>query len=89
MSINYDILPQHMRASARSYLEDGIKPGSFLCAVIRNDLAEAFGCADDINRERLHDVVRFFYCEAPSTSWGSGEIMVKWLLSFNERVKHD
>ena len=82
MSINYGVLPLHTQASARSYIEDGLPPGGFLTAVICNDLAEAFGRADDINRARLSTIIGWFYTEAPSDSWGSREVMNKWLASF-------
>ena len=86
MSINYDILPPHIRAGARSYIEDGIKPGGFLTAVICDDLAEAFSRADHINRECLADIVGFFYNEAPSPSRGSKTAMNEWLARFDEEA---
>ena len=78
---NYDILPQHMRGAAQRYIENGIPPGSFLSAVICNDLASAMGRADHINRERIHDIVSFFYNEAPGPCWGSREKLAAWLES--------
>jgi hypothetical protein len=47
--------------------------------VIRNDLKDACGCADDINRPALVDIVKFFYNEAPSVCWGSQEALVGWV----------
>jgi hypothetical protein len=44
-------------------------------------LAEAFGRADEINRERLFDIVGFFYNEAPSPCWGSPQKMTEWARS--------
>lgn len=79
MNMNWDLLPEHMREGVRMYLEERIAPGSFLTAVICNDLVNALGQADHINRERLHDIVSFFYSYAPSNCWGSVEKMKKWL----------
>jgi hypothetical protein len=82
MSINYERLPENIRAGAERYLEHGIAPGDFLTAVICNDLSESFACADDTNLERMHDIVKFFYNEAPSGSWGSKKRMADWLSRF-------
>lgn len=79
MSVNYDLLPPHIRAGAQNYIEDHVSPGGFLTAVICNDLVEAVAYADATNIEELHDIVAFFYCEAPSDCWGSKDAMVKWL----------
>ncbi len=79
MSINYDRLPEHIRGGVQRYIEEGCPVGSFLAAVISNDLKESFGCADEVNRQRLFDIVSFFYNEAPSPCWGSPEKMRAWL----------
>ena len=76
---DYSILPKHMREGAKLYIERGIKPGSFMEAVICNNLTLACMYADDINRYRLFDIVNFFYNEAPSACWGSKEKMEKWI----------
>ena len=79
MTINYSTLPEHMRDAARLYIEKGIPPGSFLQAVICNDLFGAFRRADDINQAAMLAWVRFFYNEAPSGCWGSAEHFSDWL----------
>lgn len=46
------------------YFED--RPvGDFLSAVLRNNLSEACGCADDINRKVLHIYVQFLHNNLP------------------------
>lgn len=77
--VDYSGLPEHMRDGARLYIEYGVEPGSFMSAVICNDLREAMGRADSINRERLFDIVCWFHNEAPSMSWGSREKMRAWV----------
>ncbi len=76
---NYTLLPGHIRSRVQLYIERGHSVGGFLRAVICNDLKGAMGRADEINRERLHDIVRFFYNEVPGDSWGSHEKMVAWV----------
>lgn len=77
--IDYSILPEHIRAGAKRYIEERIPPGNFLTAVICNDLRESFGRADPTNIARMFDIVYFFYNETPSACWGSKEKMEKWL----------
>jgi hypothetical protein len=84
MKLNWELLPGHIRKSVKFYLEEGILPGSFLRAVICNDLKEAFAQADTVNRERLFDIVTFFYNYMPGNSWGSPEKMKKWIATFEE-----
>src|SRR5699024_8873505 len=43
---DWSLIPQHMRASVRRWIEHGVLPGGFLSAVIRNDLVGAVRCAD-------------------------------------------
>ena len=76
--VNWDLIPHHMQGGVRRWIEDGIKPGQFLAAVLCNDLKEALGRADDINRDRLHDTVSFFYSHAPIGCWGSPENFADW-----------
>ena len=76
---DYTIIPEHMRDAAKNYIERRIPPGSFLTAVICNDLFGAFGRADEINRDAMFDWVCFFYNEAPSACWGSPAVMDAWV----------
>ena len=51
MSNIYLPLPPYMRASAKRYIESGVEPGSFMLAVLANDLTGAFLRADQ-NKQR-------------------------------------
>ncbi len=73
-----DLVPPHMRDGVCLWLLHGIPPGSFLAAVIRNDLSMAVGRADEINRAHLHDWVAFFYNYTPHECWGSEERAAGW-----------
>ena len=79
MSVDYAKLPEHIQASVRRYIEEGSPVGSFLSAVISNNLTEAFDCADDINEAHMKEIVGFFYYEAPAHCWGSPGKMSQWI----------
>lgn len=79
MTIDYEQLPEHIRDGMRRYIESGIEPGSFLTAVLCNDLMGAMGKADEINRARLWDICAFLHNEAPSTCFGSIEAFQSWV----------
>ena len=76
--INYDMLPEHCRGGMRLYIEDGLIPGDFLQAVIRDSLVDALGRADRINSERIRDYALFMHNEAPMPCWRSKEKMTAW-----------
>jgi hypothetical protein len=74
-----ELLPVHIQPGIRHYVEEGQEVGSFLEAVISNDLKESLGRADIVNREHLFDIVSWFYNHAPSPCWGSPEKYQKWI----------
>jgi hypothetical protein len=77
-------VPQHMEAALRAYLVDGEPPGQFLTAVLKNDLFNACGHADEENLRNLPAFMGYLYNEAPAPSWGSPEKFAAWLGSFTE-----
>src|SRR5690606_5980082 len=72
-------IPEYMHGGIVRYLDHGVPPGSFLTAVISNDLREAFACADDVNGRLVRNYVMFFYSYAPAGSWGSPDAMDDWI----------
>ena len=68
-----------MLEGIRNYVDHGIEPGSFLSAVICNDLKAAVGAADYRNIRNIPAFVGYFYNEAPSACWGSNEKMIAWM----------
>jgi hypothetical protein len=72
-------IPEATAGGIVRYLNDHIRPGSFLSAVLGNDLREAMGCADDENTASLQAIVAYLYNEAPFGSWGSPENFTAWL----------
>jgi len=81
---NQFYIPDRMMPGINWYIENGIKPGDFLTAVICNDLREAVGRADDENMQNLTAFVGYFYNEAPGRCWGSPEKMKEWIAKFKE-----
>lgn len=81
MQINYSRLPEHMRDGFRLYIEKGIPGGSFMTAVLGNDLIGAFQRADDINRVRMFDTCAFLCSEAPRGCFGSPGRVEDWIKS--------
>lgn len=76
--MNYRI-PPHMMAAMQRYVQEGVQPGSFLSAIISNDLKEACARADDINKDLIWEYAHWFYNHAPSSCWGSPENMENWI----------
>jgi hypothetical protein len=72
-------IPERMLEGLRDYIENGHEPGSFLTAVICNDLNEACARADEENLHNLPAYVAYLYNEAPWPSWGSAEKMASWM----------
>jgi hypothetical protein len=53
--------------------------GSFLFAVLSNNLVEAFRRADDGNAAAMQEIVAYCYNKLPSECWGSKEKVEAWL----------
>jgi len=75
-------IPRYMHGGIIRYYENGIPPGSFLTAVIDNDLKEACGRADDMNRHCLFNYIMWFYNEATTGSWGHPSATTEWYKQF-------
>lgn len=78
-SFNGMRIPDHMMDALKRYTERGRRPGSFLCAVISNDLQSACENADDQNIHLIPAYVAWLYNEAPGGCWGSPEQLKAWL----------
>ena len=72
-------VPQHDHGGLVRWVVYGVEPGDFLQAVLKNDLREAIGRADDINRHSLFAIVSWLYNEAPGGCWGSEEKYNNWI----------
>lgn len=74
-----EYVPEHIRDAIRLYIDRGIPPGSFVEAVICNNLKDTFGKADIENRHHIRTIVAWFYWNAPAGCWGSVERYKDWI----------
>jgi len=70
-----------MLGSVIRWVREGVRPGDFLTAVIRNNLHDAAVRADPDNLRLLKQWCLFWYNDTPSTCWGSPERMREWEMS--------
>jgi hypothetical protein len=61
------------------YIAYGIQPGQFLYCILSNNLKEAIHAADSTNLWIVPVYVAYLYNEAPSHSYGSEKIMIKYM----------
>ena|SRR3990167_2744589 len=71
-------LPEYMVKGMFLYLTKGILPGSFLQAVLENDLQGAAMNADQMNRECLTQWALFLYNDLPADCYGSPAQVQTW-----------
>jgi hypothetical protein len=72
-------VPESLYSGLIEYFAARRPTGSFLRAVLENDLREAATRADPINRFVLADIVEFLNAYVPSTAWGSPAAVEAWL----------
>lgn len=53
-------------------------PGSFLYAILTNNLKEAFAQADEENERDMQEIVAYCYNYLPCNCWGSPENVEEW-----------
>jgi hypothetical protein len=61
------------------YVQKGIPGGSFIHAVMSNNLMEAIGQADSENLRDIHSICQYVYCHCPHECWGSPEKVKIWV----------
>lgn len=76
---NYYRIPPVTLEAMKRYTEHRIPTGSFLQAVISNDLQEAVLRADRDNMPVIPIIAYWFYMEAPSQCHGSIEKYNNWI----------
>lgn len=79
MDIDYSSLPEGLRFGMKMYIENHVRTGGFLRAVLSNNLVESFARADENNKAKLFDIVSWVYNEAPGACWGSEATVEAWL----------
>lgn len=76
---DYSMIRRDVLESLQRYEDDHIPTGSFLRAVLENDLMEAVARADDDNKISLVAICRYVYNEMPVRCWGSRAKVRAWL----------
>lgn len=76
---NPDECPNHLVEALQRYVHQGIPPGDFLLAVLRNDLMGAFARADLANIYAMPTIVAYVYNRTPWNCHGSEERVNRWL----------
>jgi hypothetical protein len=71
-------VPMHLRDGLVRYFSDGILPGSFLQAVLCNDLAQAILRAAPNGLSALPPLILFLQHYAPASAWGSRDLVLAW-----------
>jgi hypothetical protein len=72
-------VPYHLRAGLVRYFADGILPGSFLQAVLCNDLTQSVKRADPLSTLfAIPALIDFLLAVAPSQAWGSRDAVLSW-----------
>ena len=81
----YD-LPHHLIPGLARYLVGGIAPGSFLRAVLENDLTDTVLSADASSLSSLRELIHYLLEFAPAAAWGSPGLVEMWIEKFRSKV---
>lgn len=79
LDYNYHDVPDHTAEALENYFFHGYEPGSFVYAVLTNDLIGACTRCDHINRENIVNIVKWLLQRAPAGSWGSDHRVLNWV----------
>lgn len=71
-------IPSHNHSGIHLFIENGVQTGSFLSAILDNDLKMACARADLENQSAIFDIVYFLWNYAPFDCWGSEEKRLNW-----------
>ena len=72
-------MPEDTKAQIDLYVSHGVPLGSFLHAVMCNDLMQAMAYADERNRACMHGICSYVYNEVPAMCHGSVERYDAWV----------
>ena len=75
----YPTIPPLIRAGLRRYADEHMGTGSFLTAVLENNLSEAIIRADVFSLAAIKDIVMYVHWEIPGNCHGSPEAVNAWL----------
>lgn len=72
------MIPEYTKQEIDRWVSHGTPDGSFVMAVLENDLRGAIFSADGDNCKNLKDVVKYVMWEIPAVCWGSKEAVRDW-----------
>jgi hypothetical protein len=72
--------PVRILDAIRNHADHHHPCGSFVTAVLQNDLMEALGRADEYSKSALFEIVRYVRWEIPANCHGSVEKVHAWLV---------
>ena len=75
---SWEMIPKLMRSGLWLWVNNGHHPGSFLSALLANNLTETFRRADDQNGGIIGNYARFLYNWCPAPCYGSPEKVKDW-----------
>lgn len=75
---NYELCPEITKETIDLYVSHGSDPGSFVQAVLENDLIGSFEQADEKNITNMPHIAAYVYNCIPRSCWGSPEIVREW-----------
>jgi len=73
------MIPRDTKGGVDRYVDHGVPTGSFLRAVLSNNLFEAVIKADSDNQLALTDICRYIHDYTPNTCHGSPEAVANWI----------
>jgi hypothetical protein len=76
--INYLDIPTNTILAINNHVLYGQECGSFVEAVLENNLGEAFSRADDYNQRAMFLIVSYLYNKCPMGCWGSVNNVKDW-----------
>jgi hypothetical protein len=79
-------VPDHLHEGLVEYLAARRPVGSFLTAVLSNNLMDACVRADDLSRPHLVEIALFLLNYAPANAWGNEKAVFDWLEARSEPV---
>lgn len=81
-------VPPNIRGGLVRYVDNGLATGSFLTAVLTNNLLKAFATADSTSREAIATIVMFVEHTVPHVCRGTKNDFTSWIMmSDNDRKR--
>lgn len=78
-------IPDGLLLGLSQYVVNHIRPGSFLAAVLENDLRRAVHSADPASADSLLAIVNFLESTIPSNCWGDADVVKVWTSAKTKR----